>query len=90
MIASQQKPTKSLTARSSTQHVGKSIRSNLDSVSVAAPMSSTAVDYHHPMTQVILESENSTFFFVGTLRFNENKPAAITDITVSTELLSYF
>ncbi|XP_051924383.1 centrosomal protein POC5 isoform X2 [Hippocampus zosterae] len=51
VIASQQKPTKSLTARSSTHHVGKSIRGNLDSVSVAAPMSSTAVDYHHPMTQ---------------------------------------
>ncbi|XP_019722556.1 centrosomal protein POC5 isoform X2 [Hippocampus comes] len=62
VIASQQKPTKSLTARSSTQHVGKSVRSNLDSVSVAAPMSSTAVDYHHPMTQQTLGQATASKF----------------------------
>ncbi|XP_061134686.1 centrosomal protein POC5 isoform X2 [Syngnathus typhle] len=53
-IRSQQKPTKSGTARSSTQHVGKSMRSNLEMPSVAPPMSSAPVDYHHLVTQQTL------------------------------------
>ncbi|XP_037115833.1 centrosomal protein POC5 isoform X2 [Syngnathus acus] len=53
-ISSQQKPTKSGTARTSTQHVGKSMRSNLEMASMAPPMSSAPVDYHHLVTQQTL------------------------------------
>ncbi|XP_077417758.1 centrosomal protein POC5 isoform X2 [Vanacampus margaritifer] len=50
LIAGQQKPTKSSAARISTQHAGKNTRGNQE-MSVAPPMISTGVDFHHPLMQ---------------------------------------
>ncbi|XP_077378998.1 centrosomal protein POC5 isoform X2 [Festucalex cinctus] len=70
LIAGQQK-SKSLAARSSTQHFGKSTRGNQDT-SVAPPMSSTAVDFHHPLTQQTVGQATASKY----LRSSQQAPGA--------------
>ncbi|XP_026178405.1 centrosomal protein POC5 [Mastacembelus armatus] len=55
VTASQQKPSKTVTARIAAQpDVGKATRSNLQVMSVAPPMSSVVVERHHPVTQLTI------------------------------------
>lgn len=53
VTASQQKPSKTVTARITARpDVGKTARSNLQVMGVVPPMSSVIVERHHPVTQV--------------------------------------
>lgn len=53
VTASQQKPTKTVTARITARpDASKTARSNLQVMGVAPPMSSVVVERHHPVTQV--------------------------------------
>lgn len=54
VTASQQKPSKTVTARITARtDIGKIARSNLQVMGVAPPMSSVVVERHHPVTQVL-------------------------------------
>lgn len=53
VTSSQQKPSKTVTARVTARpDMGKAARSNLQVLGVAPPMSSVIVERHHPVTQV--------------------------------------
>lgn len=53
VTTSQQKPSKTVTARITARtDIGKIARSNLQVMGVAPPMSSVVVERHHPVTQV--------------------------------------
>lgn len=53
ITASQQKPSKTVTARIAARvDVAKAARSNLQVMGVVPPMSSVIVERHHPVTQV--------------------------------------
>ncbi|KAM9391902.1 centrosomal protein POC5 [Pholidichthys leucotaenia] len=55
ITASQQKPSKTVTARIGARtDVGKSARTNLKVMGVAPPMSSVIVERHHPVTQLTI------------------------------------
>ncbi|XP_068461314.1 centrosomal protein POC5 isoform X1 [Clinocottus analis] len=55
ITASQQKPSKTVTARITARtDVGKTARSNIQVMSVAPPMSSVIVERHHPVTQLTI------------------------------------
>ncbi|XP_042344313.1 centrosomal protein POC5 [Plectropomus leopardus] len=55
VTASQQKPSKTVTARiTARSDVSKAARSNLQVMGVAPPMSSVIVERHHPVTQVTI------------------------------------
>ena len=55
VTASQQKPSKTVTARITARtDVGKAARSNLQVMGVAPPMTSVIVERHHPVTQVCI------------------------------------
>ncbi|XP_022611935.1 centrosomal protein POC5 isoform X2 [Seriola dumerili] len=55
VTASQQKPSKTVTARVTARpDVGKAARSNLQVMGVAPPMSSVIIERHHPVTQLTL------------------------------------
>ncbi|XP_034728427.1 centrosomal protein POC5 isoform X2 [Etheostoma cragini] len=55
ITASQQRPSKTVTARISARtDVGKAARSNLQVMGVAPPMSSVIVERHHPVTQLTI------------------------------------
>ncbi|KAG7243974.1 hypothetical protein INR49_006132 [Caranx melampygus] len=55
VTASQQKPSKTVTARvTARSDVGKAARSNLQVLGVAPPMSSVIVERHHPVTQLTI------------------------------------
>ncbi|XP_031164572.1 centrosomal protein POC5 isoform X1 [Sander lucioperca] len=55
VTASQQKPSKTVTARITARtDVGKAARSNLQVMGVAPPMTSVIVERHHPVTQLTI------------------------------------
>ncbi|XP_058491415.1 centrosomal protein POC5 [Solea solea] len=55
ITASQQKPSKTVTARVTMRpDVGKAPRSNLQVMGVAPPMSSVVIERHHPVTQLTI------------------------------------
>ncbi|XP_054467162.1 centrosomal protein POC5 isoform X2 [Anoplopoma fimbria] len=63
ITASQQKPSKTVTARiTGRTDVGKTARSNLQVMSVAPPMSSVIVERHHPVTQLTIGQATASKF----------------------------
>uniref|UniRef100_A0A8C2WSN3 Centrosomal protein POC5 n=1 Tax=Cyclopterus lumpus TaxID=8103 RepID=A0A8C2WSN3_CYCLU len=63
ITASQQKPSKTVTARITARtDVGKAARSNLQVMSVAPPMSSVIVERHHPVTQLTIGQATASKF----------------------------
>ncbi|XP_029017327.1 centrosomal protein POC5 isoform X2 [Betta splendens] len=63
ITASQQKPTKTVTARISARpDVGKVARSNLQVMGVSPPMSSVIVERHHPVTQLTVGQATAAKF----------------------------
>ncbi|XP_041793153.1 centrosomal protein POC5 [Chelmon rostratus] len=63
ITASQQKPSKTVTARITARpDVGKTARSNLQVMGVAPPMSSVIVERHHPVTQLTVGQATAAKF----------------------------
>ncbi|XP_071338843.1 centrosomal protein POC5 [Trachinotus anak] len=63
VTASQQKPSKTVTARVTARpDVGKAARSNLQVLGVAPPMSSVIVERHHPVTQLTIGQATAAKF----------------------------
>ncbi|KAM6944980.1 centrosomal protein POC5 [Lycodopsis pacificus] len=63
ITASQQKPSKTVTARITARtDVGKAARSNLQVMGVAPPMSSVIVERHHPVTQLTIGQATASKF----------------------------
>ncbi|XP_072244170.1 centrosomal protein POC5 [Leuresthes tenuis] len=63
VTASQQKPSKTVTARISARaDVGKAARTNLQVMGVAPPMSSVIVERHHPVTQLTIGQATAAKF----------------------------
>ncbi|XP_074494300.1 centrosomal protein POC5 isoform X1 [Sebastes fasciatus] len=63
ITASQQKPSKTVTARITARNdVGKAARSNLQVMGVAPPMSSVIVERHHPVTQLTIGQATASKF----------------------------
>ncbi|XP_040899232.1 centrosomal protein POC5 [Toxotes jaculatrix] len=63
VTASQQKPSKTVTARVTARpDVGKAPRSNLQVLGVAPPMSSVIVERHHPVTQLTVGQATAAKF----------------------------
>ncbi|XP_070760392.1 centrosomal protein POC5 [Enoplosus armatus] len=63
VTASQQKPSKTVTARITARtDVGKAARSNLQVMGVAPPMSSVIVERHHPVTQLTVGQATAAKF----------------------------
>ncbi|XP_030274326.1 centrosomal protein POC5 isoform X1 [Sparus aurata] len=63
VTASQQKPSKTVTARITARtDIGKIARSNLQVMGVAPPMSSVVVERHHPVTQLTVGQATAAKF----------------------------
>lgn len=65
VTASQQKPSKTVTARITARaDVGKAARTNLQVMGVAPPMSSVIVERHHPVTQVRITTVTLKYYYL--------------------------